>query len=126
MENQTITDVVLNDLLGRVKVLCDEGHRLVQICATRLTDRIELQYSFDKDFVFSSMRLTLTRDGKNITVPSITPIYFSAFHYENEIHDLFGVNIEGNVVDYKGNFYRTALKTPFNCVQPPAAGGASA
>jgi ech hydrogenase subunit D len=124
MEQQTITDVTLGDLLARVQAMKDAGARLVQICATRLPECVQLQYSFDKDFAFSSMRLTLSGDGKDVKVPSMTPVYFNAFHYENEIHDLFGINIEGNLVDYKGNFYRTAVKSAFNCAKPPAAGEA--
>ena len=47
-------------------------------------------------------------------VPSISVIYPSAFLYENEIHDLFGVIITNIAVDYQGTLYRTALSTPFS------------
>ena len=37
-----------------------------------------------------------------------------ALLYENEMHDLFGINVKNMAIDYKGTFYRTAVKTPFN------------
>ena len=118
MEQQTIMDIQLADLLSTASRMKAEGQRLAQICCTKLPDRLELHYSFDKDYKFTSYRLTLK--DNSAPVPSISKIYLSSFHYENEIHDLFGIKVEGNVVDYQGNFYRTAIKTPFNVgeVQP--------
>jgi len=95
-----------------------EGQRLVQICCTKLPGKLEIHYSFDKDYKFSSFRLTLA--DNSTSVPSISKIYWNSFHYENEIHDLFGIKVEGNVVDYQGNFYRTTIKTPFNIATPAA------
>jgi ech hydrogenase subunit D len=46
-------------------------------------------------------------------VPSISPIYGCAILYENEIHDLFNVKVDGLTVDFHGNFYKTAIKFPF-------------
>jgi hypothetical protein len=46
-------------------------------------------------------------------LPSISDIYWSAFTYENEIHDLFGIRVSGLVLDFKGRFYRLKTKTPW-------------
>jgi ech hydrogenase subunit D len=112
IEEQKITNVDVKSLLSKVKEFFDSGHRLVQISATKLPASLELNYSFDKDYVFSNLRLPLADVSQEI--PSVTPIYWSAFLYENELHDLFGVKVKGINVDYKGNFYRTTVKTPFN------------
>ena len=40
-------------------------------------------------------------------------IFPAAFLYENEIHDLFGIAIEGINHDYNGKLYRTAVEAPF-------------
>jgi len=95
-----------------------DGARLVQICCTKLPDKLEINYSFDKNFAFTNLRISLP--DTSVRIPSITKIYLAAFHYENEIHDLFGVEVEGNVVDYKGNFYRTAIKSAFNLPAQPS------
>lgn len=122
MTAQNYVDIQVSELLDRAGRMKQEGQRLVQICCTKLPDRLEIHYSFDKDFAFTSFRLTLP--DNSVIVPSISKIYMNSFAYENEIHDLFGIRVEGNIIDFKGNFYRTALKTPFNCA--PAAGSGPA
>jgi ech hydrogenase subunit D len=115
------TEVVTPErLLELVKILHADGHRLVQIGATALNDGgVELNYTFDGHGRFLNLRLLLPASG--LTAPSVTGTYFCAFAYENEIHDLFGVRIEGNRLDFKGNFYRIAKKAPFlKTAEPPA------
>ncbi len=109
---QKIIDISIPQLTGRVQQMKDEGHRLVQICCTKLPDKLELQYSFDKDYEFTSFRLSLA--DTSTPVPSVSKIFLSAFIYENEIHDLFGIQVEGIAVDYKGRFYRTNTPRAFN------------
>ena len=58
-------------------------------------------------------------------VPSITPIYWCAFAYENELHDLFRIHVEGIAVDYKGKFYKTTVPFPFGARGPSAAATAA-
>lgn len=45
---------------------------------------------------------------------SITGEIWSAFIYENEMHDLFGIKFKNLELDYQGNFFRVAQKTPWN------------
>ena len=90
----------------------------MQISATRLPDEIELTYSFDLDDRLSHLRLVLP--GAETVVPSISGIYGCAILYENEIHDLFDVRVDGLTVDFKGNFYRTAVRFPFGSTKAPA------
>jgi ech hydrogenase subunit D len=45
---------------------------------------------------------------------SISNIFFPAFLYENEMKDLFGVKINNIVLDFNGNLYKVAQKTPMN------------
>ena len=115
---QQIIDIQVPELLGRAKEMLAQGQRLVQICCTKLPDALELQYSFDRDYAFTSFRITFP--GGEGTVPSISSVYLSAFLYENEIHDLFGIKVMDIAVDYQGKFYRTAVQRGFN---PQAATG---
>jgi len=112
IEDQTMLDVGCGDLLSKVKERFDGGWRLVQIGASKLSGCIEVNYSFDRNYEFANLRLTIASTDEEL--PSISGIYWSAFLYENELHDLFGLKIKGIVVDYKGNFYKTTLKWPFN------------
>lgn len=109
IEAQKLLSVELNELLEKVLEFKKQGYRLVQIGCTQTTEGLELNYSFDREYFFVNLRLAL----KNEVVPSVSEVYWNAFLYENEIHDLFGVSFSGMVIDYQGNFYRMALKKPF-------------
>jgi len=110
-EPQEIMPVGKNDLVGIVAHLFAEGYRLVQIGCNTLQSGYELNYSFDKDYRFKNLRVTVAPDEE---VPSISVVYPNAFLYENEIHDLFGLSVKNIAIDYRGALYRTAIKTPFS------------
>jgi ech hydrogenase subunit D len=110
-EPQEIVPVEKCDLVGIVAERYAEGYRLVQIGCTTLAGAYELTYSFDREYRFTCLRITVTPGEE---VPSISVIYPNAFLYENEIHDLFGVAITHIAVDYRGTLYRTALDKPFS------------
>lgn len=90
--------------------LRNEGYRMVQICAIPATGKNDLVYSFDKDMKLLNLK-TSVPFGQSIG--SITSTYWSAFVYENEIHDLFGVEFTDSQLDYKGNFFRVSKETPW-------------
>ena len=110
-EPQETIPIEKTELVGATAALFAEGYRLVQIGCSTLENGYELNYSFDKDYVFRNLRVTVVPDEE---LPSVSVIYPNAFLYENEIHDLFGVPITNIAIDYKGTLYRTAIKTPFS------------
>jgi ech hydrogenase subunit D len=71
-----------------------------------------LNYSFDDNYKFSNYRIVLANNTDTV-IPSISKIYPTAFLYENEMHDLYGIKVSDMAIDFKGTFYRTAVKTPF-------------
>ena len=118
-EEQKITNIELSGLTEKVKGLFLDGYRLVQIGCTKLESGFELNYSFDKDYKFINLRLSLADFEKEI--PSISGIYWAAFLYENETADLFGARFKDIAVDYKGTFYNTQISHPFNVADKPQA-----
>jgi ech hydrogenase subunit D len=110
IEEQTTTLIDVGHLIGRVEQFKNEGYRLVQINASKIGDVYELNYSFDKDYSFQNIRLTVTTETE---VPSISGMYWGAFVYENEMHDLFGIQVRGINIDYKGHLIKTTIKFPF-------------
>lgn len=118
IEEQKIREVQVERLVEEVRKMKDGGYRLVQIGAAAVRDGYEVNYSFDKEYNFENLRLRLPSNA--VEVPSVSSVYWSAFLYENEIHDLFGIRISGIAVDYKGDFYRTTVKFPFG---KPGDGG---
>ncbi len=110
-EEQPVIPTETPDLLPGVSALRNEGYRLVAISITKLGELFQVDYSFDLNFSFRTIRLLISRETP---LPSITGIYWAAFPYQNEIHDLFGITVDGNAVDFNGNFFRTAVKYPFS------------
>lgn len=106
-----ITPVANGDLLGVVRGMKKEGFRLVQICATKVSEGFEILYSFDKEHELTNLKLTVPEEEE---VQSITGEYWGAFIYENEMHDLFGIKIINNELDYGGHFFKVSEPTPWN------------
>ena len=113
IEEQPIIALTVDALHDKVKELSEQGNRLVQIGATTLKDTFEVNYSFDREGKFQTLRVQIP--GQAPQLPSVSDIYWCAFLYENEMHDLFGIQVTGNVLDFKGKFYQTAVKFPFAC-----------
>jgi len=110
IEVQQIINIEPNELVNKAYEIHSEGYRLVQINCTKLGETLEFNYSFDKEMAFINLRMNVPM-GTEIT--SISGIFFPAFLYENEMHDLFGVTVKHMKLDYNGNLYKLAVKAPF-------------
>lgn len=125
-EKQVVEEIPLAALLERVQRMRSEGWRLVQASCTRLVADQEVNYSFDRGPAAAedpataaaepaarlvTLRVRVPIHGAEL--PSISSFYWSAFLYENEMHDLFGVAVHGMAVDFKGKLYTTLVPTPF-------------
>jgi ech hydrogenase subunit D len=115
-EEQEIICIEKEELQDKIRRTFDEGYRLVQIGCTK-DEMFQIDYTFDKQYKFLDLRVNIPVSDARLS--SITGIYACAFTYENEIHDLFGIKIEGIKIDYKGNFYRLAVKAPFSIQGTP-------
>jgi len=116
---QSFEIIPIGALLDRVGALRRAGYRLVQISATRLPEHMELTYSFDRNGQLANLRLQVP--AAEARVPSISSIYWCAFLYENEMHDLFNLQVDGMAVDFHGHLYETSVKFPFGSTQAPGA-----
>lgn len=119
-----IQTILAAELLPTARRMREQGFRLVQINATRLPETLELTYSFDLNCQFENFRIQLPPEGA--AVPSISSVYWCAFLYENEMHDLYNLNVEGMAVDFHGNLYRTSVKYAFGNTKAPLAPAAAA
>ena len=109
-KEQNFADLSPEAVVDQAEKLKKDGYRVEQICARSKDGVTTLLYSFDKDFDLQNYRVTVPADQ---IVPSISKHFWAAFIYENEIHDLFGVEFSGLVLDYKGNFFRLSQATPW-------------
>ena len=119
IEEQPNIAVTPETLVAKVQELKEQGWRLVQIGATPLKDTIEVNYSFDKEGKFQNLRAVVP--GQGAALPSVSGVYWCAFIYENELHDLFNIAVSGIAIDFKGTLYKTAVQFPFACKTPEAA-----
>ena len=121
LEYQDRYEVIdLSDLVARAREYKSEGYRLVQLLPKmQEDDRITLIYTFNK--LNEVINLKILNVVKGLTkVPSITSIFIAAFVFENEAHDLFGVTVTGNSLDFHGHFYNFAegVEAPMTIVTP--------
>ncbi len=71
----------------------------------------EIAWGFAREGEFETIREQIVAGDK---VQSVSGFFGAAFLYENEIRELFGIDIEGIGVDLKGQLYKTATKVPFS------------
>ncbi|MDP4120022.1 MAG: NADH-quinone oxidoreductase subunit C [Bacillota bacterium] len=91
-----------DDLLSVATQMKYDHYRLAQISCTK-KDKLDLVYSFVKDYDLENIRIELEFDEE---IESISGIYSYAFLYENEIKELFGVKIMRISLDFNGTFYK--------------------
>lgn len=113
-EEQVFQRIDVDDLLNRVESYHDDGWRFVQLCGTTLDGgAVEVVYTFSRldDLKLENLVMDVEPGTK---VPSITDQFLAAFVFENETHDLFGVEFENIAIDFRGRFYDVSVPTPMN------------
>ena len=108
--NQVFQEVDHSEIPSLAKRMRSEGYRMVQICGVTKKGETEMVYSFDRDHEMVCYKVHVPF---GTSVGSITPEYWAAFVYENELHDLFGVEFTDSRLAYKGNFFRMSVTTPW-------------
>ena len=117
MYTTEFVDVPLSDLLARVQTLKHEGMRFIQLCAEFPESGIDLVYTFYDETCDNALNLCVSVP-EGAEVPSIQGLYFAAFSYENEAHDLFGVNFINMKLDFGGHFFSLAETSPMTVITP--------
>ena len=115
---QDFEPLALSELHGFAESRRAEGWRYVQTLAVLTEEGVDLVYSFMKDGHLANSVVSIGRDA---VVPSISDLFLAAFVFENEIHDLFGVTVEGIAIDFEGSFYQRANEAPMTILSPEQA-----
>ena len=110
------TSLTIDGLSALATQMKGQGARFVQILGTNTEQGIDLTYSFMADEVLLNYQIRGVK--KDDVLPSISEQFFSAFVFENEAHDLFGVNIENIAIDFGGKFYILAQSEPMTIISP--------
>lgn len=117
---QDFRSIPLDKLIDTCKERKNEGYRLAQLCPKlERDDLITLIYTFIKESEMINYKVSGIKKGVT-EVPSVTELFIAAFVFENEAHDLFGVNVVGNLIDFQGKFYSFAegVEAPMAIVTP--------
>lgn len=114
--SQKFKNIKLTDLSKEASARKKDEWRFVQILATKTDKGTDLIYSFMKDGLLENLKVKNVKD-KDV-VPSVSKEFVEAFVFENEIHDLFNINIKDIVIDFKGKFYNVAVDAPMTIVSP--------
>ncbi len=106
------------DFLTRVTRYRADGWRLSVINATAILPEeglpdgaFDITWSFALGTKFETLRERVLPGEE---VESISSLFDGAFLYENEMRELFGINMTGIAVDLRGELYRTATRVPFS------------
>ena len=98
---ENIREIPVAQLLGDVQKMLYDGYRFVSAtCVDNGDGTFDVIYHFDKDLVLSNYRVKL---AKSEELPSISRIYFCAILVENEMKELFGLNVTNIAIDYGGH-----------------------
>jgi Ni,Fe-hydrogenase III component G len=111
VDPQVFIDIELSQLRPMTEQYKADGWRFVNLCGSTINDGVELLYSFSNGEELVNLRFNVTTQT---VVPAISDLYFNAFVFENETHDLYGVTIKGMAIDFKGRYYDLAIPTPMN------------
>lgn len=117
---QDFRSIPLDKFIDTCKERKNEGYRLAQLCPKlERDDSITLIYTFVKESEMINYKVSGIKKGVT-EVPSVTELFIAAFVFENEAHDLFGVNVVGNLIDFQGKFYSFAegVEAPMTIVTP--------
>ena len=110
MNNFTFNEISVEELYKVLPRKQLDGYRLTQICATAFEGYNEIIYTVTKDYLLENYKIKLNIDDE---IHSFSNIYPAAMLYENEMKELFGVNVTGISLDYNNKFYRIEQETPF-------------
>jgi ech hydrogenase subunit D len=107
-----LVEIETRELLGHVMAYKNKGYRLSQICCAYSEEKLHISYSLADDETNDYVNLRLVID-KETPVCSVTEFYPYAFLYENEMKELFGVNVQMISLDYQNKLYRINEEAPF-------------
>ena len=117
---QHFEDISIDDILSVAEREHESHSRFVQVLCINGEEGIDLVYSYqktvDQGYAVHNYRVHGVKPETHI--PSVTKFYLVAFPFENEAHDLFGVQVDDIAIDFKGGFYKVAMDKPMTVISP--------
>lgn len=114
--SQAFEDIALANLRPVAEKCAEEGWRGVQMLCVNTDTGIDLTYTFEREGEYQNLQIRGIKPTDK--VPSLQDLFFCLFPFENEAHDLFGVNVCDMALDFKGSFYSLAQPEPMTILSP--------
>lgn len=94
-------EIPVDRLLGQTQDMRYHNYRFITAsCVDNGDETLDVFYHFDKDLELMNYKIKVSRGEE---VPSISKIYFCALLVENEMKELFGLNVTNIAIDYGGH-----------------------
>jgi Ni,Fe-hydrogenase III component G len=98
---ENLVDITIDQLLAETSKCKYQGYRFITAtCADNGDDTIDVLYHFDKDYEMKHYKVNVKKGDE---VPSISRIYFCSVLVENEMKELFGLNVTNMALDFGGH-----------------------
>jgi len=98
---ENVIEISVDQLLIEVQnAMYDEYRFVTCTCVDTADGKLDIYYHFDKKLVLKNLKISVKKGDE---VPSVSKIYFSALLVENEMKELFGLNVTNILIDYGGH-----------------------
>ncbi len=126
MENEIL--IGKDDLVPAVQKMLAEKARFGTATCLDEGDKFEIIYHFEPQDKPEPLKHIRVKIAKGDVLPSISGIYLCATLIENELKDLFKIQISGSAFDFQNKFIRTSESPEFELIksagdapQPPTS-----
>ncbi len=116
MENEILIDKA--ELISTVQGLLDEKARFGTATCLDLGDKFEIIYHFAPQESGEPLKHIRVKIAKDDTIPSISSMYLCAVLIENEIQELFNVQISDIALDWQKRFLRSKESLEAELLKP--------
>ena len=116
MENEVLVDKA--ELISTVQGLLDEKARFGTATCLDLGDKFEIIYHFAPQESGEPLKHIRVKIAKDDTIPSISSMYLCAALIENEIQELFNVQISDIALDWQKRFMRSKESPEAELLKP--------
>jgi NADPH-dependent glutamate synthase beta subunit-like oxidoreductase len=117
MENEIL--ITKDDLIATVQKMLAEKARFATATCLDEGDKFEIIYHFEPQEKPEPLKHIRVKIAKGDVLPSISGIYLCATLIENELKDLFEIQISGSALDFQSKFMRTRESPDFELIKPP-------
>jgi len=118
MENEILVEKT--GLIPAVQRMLAEKARLGTASCVDLGDKFEIIYHFEPQAKPEPLKHIRVKITKGDTLPSISNMYLCAVLMENEMQDLFNIQVDGLALNFQRRFVRSKESAEVELVKPAA------